>query len=84
MRTMCRILMVHFSEFYAWLKEPLSARALEDARQTELIRQAWIDSGKVYRYRKLTDDLRDASQVCSENREARLASIAGIAAPIWL
>jgi transposase InsO family protein len=76
---MCRVLMVHFSGFYAWLKEPLSARALEDARQTELIQQAWADSGKVYGYRKLADDLRDAGETCSENRVARLASIAGIA-----
>ena len=66
--------MVHFSGFYAWLKEPLSARAREDARQTELIQQAWTDSGKVYGYRKLADDLRDADETCSENRVARLAS----------
>ena len=79
---MCRVLMVHFSGFYAWLKEPLSARALEDMRQTELIQQAWTDSGKIYGYRKLTDDLRDAGETCSENRVARLASIAGIAAQI--
>jgi len=81
-RSMCRVLMVHFSGFYAWLKEPLSLRALEDARQTELIHQAWTDSGKVYGYRKLTDDLRDAGETCSENRVARLASLAGIAAQI--
>jgi putative transposase len=76
------MLMVHFSSFYAWLKEPLSARAFEDARQTELIQQAWADSGKVYGYRKLTDDLRDAGETCSENRVVRLARIAGIAAQI--
>ncbi len=81
-RSMCRVLAVHFSGFYAWLKEPLSLRALEDARQTELIQQAWADSGKVYGYRKLTDDLRDAGETCSENRVARLASLAGIAAQI--
>lgn len=52
-RSMCRMLMVHFSGFYAWLKEPLSQRALEDVRQTEMIQQAWADSGKVYGYRKL-------------------------------
>jgi putative transposase len=74
--------MVHFSGFYAWLKEPLSQRALEDVRQTEMIQQAWADSGKVYGYRKLHDDLLDQGETCSENRVARLASIAGIAAQI--
>jgi putative transposase len=81
-RAMCRVLRVHFSGFYAWLKEPLSRRAQEDERQTELIRQAWSDSGKVYGYRKLTDDLRDQGEQVSENRVARLAGLAGIAAQI--
>lgn len=82
MRSMCRVLAVHFSGFYAWLKEPLSQRALEDARQTDLIQQAWTDSGKVYGYRKLHDDLLDQGEICSENRVARLASLAGITAQI--
>ena len=81
-RAMCRVLRVHFSGFYAWLKEPLSHRAQEDLRQTELIRQAWAESGKVYGYRKLTDDLRDQGEQISENRVARLASLAGIAAQV--
>jgi putative transposase len=42
-RTMCRCLRIHPSGFYAWLKNPLSKRAKEDARQTELIRKAWDD-----------------------------------------
>lgn len=49
-RVMCRMLRVHFSGFYAWLKEPVSQRSREDAWQTDLIRQAWTDSGKVYGY----------------------------------
>jgi putative transposase len=81
-RAMCRVLRVHFSGFYAWLKEPLSHRAREDARQTELIRQAWSESGSVYGYRKLNDNLRDQGEICSENRVAHLASHAGIAAQI--
>lgn len=81
-RAMCRVLRVHFSGFYAWLKEPLSRRALEDMRQTDLIRQAWSESGKVYGYRKLVDDLRDQGEHVSENRVARLASMAGIAAQV--
>lgn len=58
-RAMCRCLAVHPSGFYAWQKSPLSQRAREDARQTDLIRKAWNDSGKVYGYRKLHDDLLD-------------------------
>ena len=81
-RAMCRVLRVHVSGFYAWLKEPLSRRAQEDVRQTELIRRAWAESGKVYGYRKLTDDLRDQGESISENRVARLASLAGIAAQV--
>jgi putative transposase len=81
-RAMCRVLRVHFSGFYAWLEEPLSHRAQEDVRQTELIRQAWNDSGKVYGYRKLTDDLRDLGEQISENCVAHLASLAGIAAQV--
>ena len=79
---MCQVLMVHVSGFYAWLKEPLSQRAQEDVRQTELIRQAWSDSGKVYGYRKLADDLRDQGEQVSENRVARLAGLAGILAQV--
>ena len=81
-RAMCRVLRVHFSGFYAWHKEPLSRRAHDDVRQTELIRQAWFDSGKVYGYRKLADDLRDQGEQVSGNRVARLAGLAGIAAQI--
>lgn len=45
----------------------LNPRALEDARQTELIQQAWTDSGKVYGYRKLTDDLRPSRQIALQS-----------------
>jgi putative transposase len=76
------MLTVHVSGFYAWLKEPLSLRAQEDMRQTDLVRQAWTYSGKVYGYRKLADDLRDQGETYCENRVARLANLAGIAAQI--
>lgn len=52
-RAMCRMLRVHPSGFYAWLKQPFSKRAVEDKRQTELLNDAWMESGKVYGYRKL-------------------------------
>ena len=91
---MCRVLMVHFSGFYAWIKEPLSQRSLEDARQTDLIRQAWLANGKVCGHHKLQDDLlaqgencfencsENSSENCSENSSEncapRLASLSGI------
>ena len=53
-----------------------------DGSNTEMIRQAWTDSGKVYGYRKLHDDLCDQGETCSENRLARLASLVGIAAQV--
>lgn len=79
---MCRVLGVHFSGFYAWVKNPLSLRSLEDERQTKLIVKAWKDSGKVYGYRKIHDDLIDMGESVSENRVARLAKLAGICAQI--
>jgi len=52
-RAMCRCLRVHPSGFYAWLKNPLSKRAIEDNRQTTLLKEAWEESGEIYGYRKL-------------------------------
>jgi putative transposase len=79
---MCRCLRIHPSGFYAWLNKPLSKRALEDARQTDLIRKAWEESGKVYGYRKLHDDLIEQGEVCCPNRVSRLTKLAGIKAQI--
>ena len=77
-RSMCRCLRIQPSGFYAWRKSPLSQRARDDARQTELIRQAWNGSGKVYGYRKLHNDLLDQGERCCSNRVARLTRLAGI------
>lgn len=79
---MCRCLRVQPSGFYAWLNNPLSKRAQEDKRQTSLLKKAWEDSGKVYGYRKLHDDLCDEGERISPNRVARLAKLAGIRAQI--
>ena len=47
-----------------------------------MLQEAWEDSGKVYGYRKLHDDLRDQGETCSPNCVARLARMAGIKAQI--
>ena len=60
-RAMCRMLLVQPSGFYPWLREPFCQRALEDQRQTRLIKTAWKESGEVYGYpspgRRLRSDL---------------------------
>ncbi len=81
-RVMCRVLKVHHSGFYAWAKAPVSKRAKDDKRLIGLIRQAWLESGCVYGYRKLHDDLRSVDETCCLNRVARLAGMAGIKAQI--
>lgn len=79
---MCRCLRIHPSGFYAWLKSPLSKRAQQAICQTRLIEDAWKQSGKVYGYRWLHDDLLDRGEASCANRIARLARLAGIKAQI--
>lgn len=81
-RAMCRCLRIQPSGFYAWLKAPLSKRAREDARQTELLKEAWAESGKIYGQRKLHDDLLEQGENVCLNRVARLTRLAGIKAQI--
>lgn len=81
-RSMCRVLRVHPSGFYAWRGNPLSHRAREDRRQSSLMKSAWEESGQVYGYRKLHSDLCDLGEAISLNRAERLARIAGIKAQI--
>ena len=79
---MCRVLKVHHSGFYAWLKNPVNRRAKEDSRLIGLLKQTWLESSCVYGYRKLHDDLRSLGEACSPNCVARLAQLAGIKAQI--
>jgi len=81
-RLMCKMMRVHPSGFYAWLKQPFSKRDVEDKRQIKLLKDAWNESGKVYGYRKLHDDLMEQGETCCPNRVARLAKMAGIKAQI--
>jgi putative transposase len=70
--SMCRVLGVHRSGFYAWLQAPTSARDRDDARVLGLIKRSWLESGAVYGYRKVCTDLRDLGERCSRHRVARL------------
>jgi len=81
-QAMCRVLKIHRSGFYAWLKAPLSKRAKENRHLSGLIKQAWHESGCVYGYRKLHAELCSFGERCGPNRVLRLAGLAGIKAQI--
>lgn len=78
--SMCRVLRVQRSGFYAWLKEPLSARAREDARLVGLIRQFWLASGGAYGSPRIHDDLAEAGERVGCKRVERLMRQHGIRA----
>ena len=77
-RMLCKVMAVHPSGFYAWRAEPKSTRQREDERLQGLLKQAWLESGGVYGYRKLTLDMRDLGEHCGKHRVARLLKAAGL------
>ncbi len=79
---MCRVLGVHRSGYYAWLRDGASARDLEDQRLLGLIKHAWLASGGVYGHRKVTHDLREAGETCSRHRVHRLMKDEGLRAEV--
>lgn len=70
-RRMCRLLDLHPSGYYAWCKTPECGRAIDDRRLLGHIRHAWLESGGVYGYRKVCDDMRDLGESCGANRLMR-------------
>ncbi len=77
---MCRVFQIQRSGFYAWLKQPLSDRAIEDKRLLGYIKQFWLETGCSYGYRNITLDLKDQGETCGKNRVYRVMSNAGIQA----
>src|SRR5574343_710999 len=69
---------VHPSGYYAWKAEPASARQKDDQRLLGLIKQSWLESGGVYGYRKITNDLRDLGERCGKHRVYRLMRDEGL------
>ena len=77
-RRLCKMLDVHPSGYYAWRHNPESQRTKEDRRLLVPIKQSWLESGAVYGYRKVSDDLRELGEACGINRVHRLMRSAGI------
>jgi putative transposase len=71
-KMMCRLLGVSTSGFYAWLNDPVSNRAEDNARLLRLIRASFAASHGIYGAPRVFLDLREAGETCSKHRVARL------------
>jgi len=77
--TMCRVLGVSPSGYYAWCKRPASIRAQEDQRLLRRIRTAPAASQGTYGVPRIHADLREDGVRVGRKRVARLMRAAGIA-----
>jgi putative transposase len=75
---MCRVLRVHRSGYYAWLKKPLSDRAVEDRRLLALIKASHAAADSVYGSPRIFKDLREAGEICGLHRVARVMRQNGV------
>ena len=78
--TMCQLLEVSRSGYYAWHAKPMSDQAREDARLLRLIRASFKASHGIYGAPRIFLDLREAGEVCSKHRVARLMRVNNIKA----
>ncbi len=69
---MCRVLRLARAGYYAWRKQPLSRRAVEDRRLLALIRRSHVDSDGSYGSPRIWEDLREAGERCGRHRIARI------------
>jgi putative transposase len=77
-RTMCRVLGVSASGYYAWHDRPPSRRALENAMVSERIRAIHADSDATYGMPRVRAELAEQGTAISRKRVARLMRSARI------
>ena len=76
--TLCRVLGVSTSGYYAWLKRPPSKRTVENAWLTDRIHDIHEDSWGTYGAPRIHAELRDEGETVGLNRVARLMREAGL------
>jgi len=76
--TMCRVLEVSTSGYWAWSKRPPSARACSDAQLTATIRDIHARSRGTYGVPRVHAELCDTGTRCSRKRVARLMRAEGL------
>ena len=70
--TMCRVLRVQRSGFYAWLRQPVSNRGREDLLLLGLIRWFYAECGGLYGSPRIHKNLREFVECCGELNKLQL------------
>lgn len=70
--SMCRVLRIQRSGYYAWKARPKSARTLADETLLVNIKQSFENSHGIYGSPRVHRDLREDGVLCGEKRVARL------------
>ena len=76
--TLCRILGISTSGYYAWLNRPASAQAQSDARLSERIRALHQRSRASYGVPRILEDLQEEGERVNHKAVARLMRSAGL------
>ena len=72
LHSMCRVLRVQRSGYYAWKKKPKSKRTLADEPLPLKIKRSFESSQSIYGGPRVHCDLREDGVLCAEKRIARL------------
>ena len=70
--TLCEVLEVHRSRYYAWRRGGQSHRAEQDAEMRPLVREIFWEHKRRYGYRRVSAELRRRGQLVNHKRVARL------------
>jgi putative transposase len=70
--SMCRVLKVQRSGYYAWLAQPKSARAVSDEKLLEAIQQSHANSNGIYGSPRVHRDVKEEGFACGRKRVERL------------
>ena len=82
--SMCRVLRIHRSGYYAWLRNPKSARSQEDERLLKKIHHFYEESDRTYSSPRIHGDLLEDGETCGVNRVARIMRQNGVRAMVGL
>ncbi|MCU1281219.1 MAG: insF1 [bacterium] len=79
-RTLCRVLEVSRSGFYAWSRRPASQRAVDDSRLVAEVAAIFDENKRRYGSQRITRELRDNGVHVGRHRVRRLMHQIGLRA----